>query len=98
MLIDACETRLETLGPKGNRPSSGDVPPDLSMIIWKATTGPKGPFEIAESKANANNAPFARLTEYLNSHDKKATVSGFFVWAFTDGSGSIGRKLAQKQT
>jgi len=92
MVMDACETRLETLRPKGNRPSSGDLPPDLSMISWKATTGPKGPFEIAERAPNANNAAFARLTEYLNSHDGKAQAEGFFLWSFTDGTGSIGRK------
>jgi hypothetical protein len=96
MAADSINDYLETLGPKENRGSPGDVPPDLSMIIWKASRGPRGPFEIAEFKANANNASFARLTEYLTSHNRKATVSNFFVWKFTDGSGSIGRKVKVK--
>jgi hypothetical protein len=94
MISDACEEQIEKMAPKGTKQ---DMPPDLSMIVWKSTTGPKGPFEIAESKANANNASFARLTEYLNGHEGKATVSGFFLWKFTDSSKSIGRKVEQKQ-
>jgi hypothetical protein len=73
-----------------------DLPPDLSSIVWKPTAGPRGPFEIAESKTNAQVQAFTRLIQYLNNHQGRATVSGYFVWKFGDTSGSIGRKLAQR--
>ena len=91
---DAIDDYVQTLGPKQGRAT--DVPPDLGMVVWKPTTGPKGPFDIAESKANANVVAFARLVEYLDNHQGRAMVSGYFVWKFGDTSGSLGRKLAQK--
>lgn len=66
--------------------------PDLSMIVWKNAIGDRGPFEVAERVPNKNNASFSRLTEYLSLHDGKATISTYFVWKFSDSSGSIGRK------
>jgi hypothetical protein len=94
LIADACQEKLEKMAPKGTQQ---DVPPDLAMVIWKPTTGPKGVFEIAESKTNANNAAFDRLNSYLEAHNGKAQVSGYFLWKFGDSSGSIGRKLVQKQ-
>lgn len=93
MIADAAQERLEKLGPKGQQ----DIPPDLSMVIWKDAIGERGPFQVAEAKANANNPSFSRLMEYLNGHEGKATISGYFAWRFTDTSGSIGRKLKEKQ-
>lgn len=66
--------------------------PDMTGIIWLPKIGARGSFELADGKANVNNAPFQRLTAYLKSHDGKATIDSYFVWLFTDGSGSIGRK------
>lgn len=84
---------IDTYKPKGIE----DNIPDLSMVIWKNAIGDKGPFEIAERDSNKNIAGFTRLTEYLTAHAGKAQVAGYFLWKFTDSSGSIGRKLAQKQ-
>lgn len=88
IVLDACQERLEKLGPK----ASGDRVPDLSQIIWKQTTGPKGAFEVAEAKTNEKNVAFNDLIAYLQAHDGKATIEGFFAWKFTDSSGSVGRK------
>jgi hypothetical protein len=79
---------IDTYKPAGVQ----DDIPDLSTIIWKATTGPRGAFEVAERQANENNASFTSLAEYLNRHSGKATISAYFVWKFTDSSGSVGRK------
>lgn len=83
---------IDSYKPKGIE----DNIPDLSMILWKDAVGDRGPFQVAEVKSNANNAAFERLNSYLQAHSGKATVSGFFLWKFTDGSGSIGRKVVQK--
>lgn len=80
---------IDTFKPAGIQ----DDIPDLSMIIWKNAVGDKGPFEVAERDSNKNIMNFARLGEYLNRHEGKATISGYFCWKFTDSSGSIGRKL-----
>lgn len=95
MIADAAQERLEKLGPKGARE---DVTPDLSSVIWKATTGAKGPFEIAEATSNAKNQAFEGLKSYLAAHSGRAQICGFFVWTFADTSGSVGRKIVQKQT
>lgn len=79
---------IDTFRPAGIQ----DDIPDLAQVAWKGATGPKGAFEVAEKQANENNASFARLAEYLNRHEGKATISTYFVWKFTDSSGSIGRK------
>lgn len=100
------EDTLEVLVKIGNRFYEGklhpqkvgqhveiqDTIPDLSMIVWKNAIGDRGPFEVAERDSNKNNASFSRLTEYLNLHDGKATISTYFVWKFSDSSGSVGRK------
>jgi hypothetical protein len=93
MAADSIDDYLETLGPK----ATVDTFPDLTMLLWKDAIGEKGPFELAETKNNAKNAAFDRLTSYLDAHNGKATISGYFTWKFTDGSGNIGRKLVQKQ-
>lgn len=98
MAADSINEYLETLGPRDRASHTEDVFPDLSMVIWKPMTGPKGPFEIADRDSNKNNAAFTRLGEYLNAHGGRATVERFFVWKFSDSSGSIGRKLVQKQS
>lgn len=89
----------ETIAPREKRAqrASEDVPADLMSMIWKPAAGPKGPFEIAESTANVNNASFSRLGEYLAKHEGRAIVTGYFVWKFADASGSIGRKHVEKQ-
>lgn len=71
-----------------------DAPPDLTKSRWKHVIGEHGPFDIAEK--DPNNPGFQQLQAYLDCHNGKAQINGFFVWHFTDGSGSIGRKPLQK--
>jgi hypothetical protein len=93
MIADAAQERLEKLGPRG---IVTDQIPDLNQVVWKPSTGPKGAFDLAEAKTNENCAAFKDLVSYLAAHAGKATIQGFFVWKFTDSSGSVGRKVARQ--
>jgi hypothetical protein len=88
MAGDALDDYIQTFAP----PAVQNNMPDLDMNVWVPRIGEHGAFDLAEAKANADNASFTRLTEYLTKHDGKATINGYFVWKFGDSSGNIGRK------
>jgi len=90
MILDGCEGRLEALAPAEAKPT--DNLPDMKMIIWKSAVGDKGPFEVAEAISNKQNMPFKQLQQSLREHNGRMSISGYFVWAFSDSSGNIGRK------
>jgi hypothetical protein len=86
MVADALQQELESSAPS-------DVIPDLTGLVWKAATGPQGPYERSdEETANPN---YKRLVKALHEHQGTMTVDGYFVWVFTDGK-NIGRKPRKK--
>jgi len=84
LAADALQDELESQAIK-TTPS--EAIPDLSMIVWKEKAGPKGLFELSEDKENPR---FKELSDYLNAHNGKTHISGYFLWKFENGS--IGRK------
>ena len=83
MIADAIDEYLETCAPK----FAQDLIPDLSLMVWRATMGPKGKFEICEDVANPR---YRELQTCLRQHNGKMTLQGFFVWTLADG------KIARK--
>lgn len=95
--IDAATTQLrQNLGaetkPIGAMTPSAKLKFDASKIQWKAATGNKGPFEVAERKANVGNADYTALEQFLEGAGGRVTSEGYFMWTFTGGD-AIGRKL-----
>jgi hypothetical protein len=90
MILDASEGRLEALAPTQGKTS--DSLPDMSMIAWKNAIGSRGGFEVAEVTSNKDSMSFKQLQQVLREHNRGMTISGYFVWLFSDSSGSIGRK------
>lgn len=91
--IDAATTQLrQNLGAETKTEGSPKLKFDAAKIVWKAATGDKGPFEIAEKKANDGNADYVALEKFLENAGGRVTSEGYFIWMFT-GGGAIGRKL-----
>lgn len=67
---------------------------DVSKIVWTQKEGNKGPYELANKVANADNPNWKALKECLGEKDGKATFEKLFYWLFEDGD-AIGRKEAK---
>jgi len=94
--MDAATTQLrQNLGAETKPQGSPKLKFDASKIVWKNAEGDKGPFEIAEKKANDGNVDYAALEQFLENAGGRVTSEGYFVWMFTD-KGAIGRKIKQK--
>jgi len=94
--MDAATTQLrQNLGVETNLQASPKLKFDASKIVWKAATGDRGPFEIAEKKANDGNPDYIALEQFLENAGGRVTSEGYFIWMFTD-KGAIGRKIKQK--
>ena len=65
---------------------------DASKIQWKKAEGGKGPFEIAEKKANTGNADYAALEQFLENAGGRVSSEGYFIWQFPKKD-AIGKKL-----
>lgn len=65
-----------------------EAPIDLEQIKWVRAEGEKGAYEKSD---DVNCLEFKKLVKSLNEHDKKMTISGYFVWLFENGA-VVGRK------
>ena len=94
--VDAATTQLrQNLGTETKPQGSPKLKFDTSKIVWKNAEGNRGPFEIAEKKANDGNPDYNALEQFLENAGGRVTSEGYFVWMFTD-KGAIGRKIKQK--
>jgi hypothetical protein len=91
MILDGCESRLESLAPAGVRQASATAQKkdyDIEKIQWQDAKGDKGPFQ---KSADVNSLDHKQLLKDVQAHKGKMTVQGWFVWVFQDGS-TLGRK------
>ena len=65
---------------------------NIEKIRWEQAQGTSGPYE---KSIDVNNLDFKALLADVQKHGGKMTVSGYFVWAFQNGS-TLGRKKRQK--
>lgn len=91
--VDAATTQLrQNLGAETKVEGSPKLKFDAAKIVWKAATGDKGPFEIAEKKMNDGNTDYIALEKFLENAGGRVTSEGFFIWMFPKKD-AIGRKL-----
>jgi len=81
-------TQIDKLfGAKEEKPSY-----NIEKIRWEQAQGTSGPYE---KSIDVNSLDFKALLADIQKHGGKMTVSGYFVWAFQNGS-TLGRKKRQK--
>lgn len=83
MIADAARKQLEDMAPSEIKETW-----DPTRINWVSSTGPKGPFEIAEDQENPE---FKLMLKDLLDHDGKLTKDNIFYWSFKNDT-VVGRK------
>ena len=68
---------------------------DPSDIVWKATTGGKGPFELCDPKLNVDNNNYKTLLRDLQASGGRKRIGKQFYWVFPNGE-TIGRKESKR--
>jgi len=103
MVMDACETRLETLGPaeaRARRPESWSDKVwswDPARQVWGDMKGKRGPYQKADAEHNGQSIDFQNMVKDLEEHQGSLTRAGQYYWKFSQANQpTVGRKTARR--